>query len=195
MNVPGYITHYYDSERKPFMNIMDISPSEREPVINKLNQGYDRGYTSRAFPQWYLTQRKKAEIKIKDQFVKMGGYTDRDSPIYFTLGKSQVWENMYLDRTRFISLNVIQSHPEIFYSLGDSIWCFAESEDPNQRWSNQWFQGTLYDYKDMTNILKRLNIDSFDQQSLFKQKIAFIEAFVWSENVLNELLLFNQVKV
>lgn len=188
-NVPDFLTHYYDSERSPFLNLISADDSVRERIISDLNSLHASGRSNRAFPGWYMSQRRKAEDKIKELFIQKGGTAELNAPYYFTLGESDRWVNTYFDRTRSVKVKLIEDHPEVLYSIGDSVWCFAESEDPTQSWTNQWFQGKLYTRKEVNDILESLNIDLNVPGSLTGKRIGYIEAFVWSDRVLKELLM------
>lgn len=195
MKTPNFLTHYYDSESKPFLNIMDLFEDERLPIITSLNSKYEKGLTRRAFPEWYLIQRKNAEKRIRELFIEKGGKPNRNSPHYFCLGKSNLWTKTYLERTKFVSIPISNDEPDIFYSIGDSLWCFAKSEDPNQKWENQWFQGTLFTLDEVEAILEELEIDLHKPETLQGKKIGYIEAFIWCDKTLNDLLIKNNVSL
>jgi hypothetical protein len=191
MRIPDFITHYHYHDRKPFLNIMDLNDEERFPIVEELNLRMERGEVKRGFPDWYFIQRRNAESKMRRLFIERGGKPERNSPHYFTLGQSEIWKDIYHHNISSIELSIPPDFPHLYFSLGDSVWCFAESKDPNQQWENQWFQGMLYNYSEVGLILKELKIDLHKPETILGKKIGFVEAFIWSDRDLEYLIEFN----
>lgn len=185
--VPNFITHYYYPDKKPFRNIMDIDEEERIPIVKELNLRMERGETQRGFPDWYFVQRKKAEEKLLESVIKKGLIPERIRPYYFVLGSSNHIEQIYNHNCSSIALSFPENFDNLFFSIGDSLWCFADSEDPTQKWKNQWFQGQLYNFSEVCKILNELAIDLNKPETILGKRIGLVEAFIWSDQDLNTL--------
>lgn len=188
MQVPDFITHYYYPDKLPFQNLIDLPEKEFAPVVMELNSRYERGETKRAFPNWYFPQRREAELKLRQLHNEKGIITERESPHYFVLGRSPALEWIYNNNFKTIELPVKEIASGLLFSIGDTLWTMAKSQDPSQTWENKWYQGKLYSYQETIEIIRELNIDIHDFESLRKTRIAFIETFIWSDQELNRLL-------
>jgi hypothetical protein len=192
IEVPKFITHYHYPDKQPFQNLMSVEENERMKIANELNERYERGETQRAFPYWYFIQREKAEQRLRESYIERGGKPELAVPYYFMLGHSEKFEQIYKGNFKKIKLSIPADFPNLHFSIGDSLWTFAKSEQPNQHWENQWFQGKLYNYNETVDILKKLEIDPSCQHSLREKKVGFVEALIWSDKDLQELLEYNK---
>lgn len=188
MMLPDHITHYHYPDKKPFLNICDLSAEELKAVVSELNERHRKGETKRAFPDWYFLQRREAELKLQQLFREKGGNPQRSSPHYFVLGKSPLLEWIYNHNFMTVEIPLKEIRSELYFSLGDSLWTMAESQNPEQQWQNKWYQGHLYNYSETMEIIKEIQLDLGDESSLKKNAIAFVETFIWSDHELHTLL-------
>jgi len=184
-----YITHYYLPDRKPFLNLSDLSGKKLKDVLDELNQKQLDGSIKRIFPDWYLSQREEAEKNLLKSFIKKGGKPDRKSPHYFCLGKSKGIEFGFNNNFKTIELPISLIKKEIMFSLGDTLFTFSKSYNDKIKWENEWYQGKLYNYEETIQIIEQLNLDLNDTESLHKNKIACIEGMIWSDKILKKALL------
>jgi hypothetical protein len=88
--VPDYITHYYLADKKPFLNLSDLSESELASVMGDLNGRRTSAPSfKRIFGRRYMQMRKLTEEKLRRLFIEAGGQPERQVPHYFVLGKSE----------------------------------------------------------------------------------------------------------
>jgi hypothetical protein len=191
IEVPTFITHYHYPDKEPFQNLMNVEKSERTRIARELNERYKRGETQRAFPDWYFIQREKAEKRLRETYIDRGGAPELKVPYYFMLGRSEKFEQIYNGNFNQIMLTIPTDFPNLYFSIGDSLWTFAKSEQSTQHWENQWFQGKLYNYLETVEILNQLDIDPSCQHSLREKKVGFVEALIWSDMDLQKLLEYN----
>lgn len=191
MQIPDFITHYHYPDRKPFQNIMDLSEEERVPVVTELNKRYQRAECQREFPEWYFEQRRKAEERLRQVLISKGGKPERTSPHYFVLGRSPRLEQIYNYNFGSISFRLPPGYDNIYFSLGDSLWTFTDPVEVEKHWENQWFQGVLYTYNEVCEVLRELRIDLEDQSALERHNIGFVEAQIWSDSDLEKLVEYN----
>jgi len=188
MIIPNYITHYYLPDKEPFLNLSDLSEEEMKPVIDDLEKRHLDGKIKRVFPDWYLLQRKEAEGNLLKAYIKQGGNPERNTPHYFTLGRSKGIELAYNNDFKKIELPIHLKEKNILFSIGDTLFTFSKSHTEKIKLENKWYQGKLYNYEETIEILKELKLDIEDSESLKTHNVACIEALIWSDKLLNSML-------
>jgi len=189
--IPDFITHYYLPDKKPFLNLSDLSKEEMDPIVKELNRRADEGKIHRGFPNWYFPQRKEAEKNLRKAFIEKGGNPKRKAPHYFTLGKFFDLEWDYKNDFKTVEIPIELVKSKLMFSIGDTILTFAKQHNPNaeKKWINQWFQGKLYDYKETVDIIRKIGLDIDNEESFNELKVFCIETFIWCDDELNELLI------
>ncbi len=185
---PSTIVHYYLPDKEPFQNLFDLEASELESVAAELNKRKEEGLSNRGFPDWYFKQRVVAEQALRKAYIEKGGNPKRKSPHYFTLGRSIGFEWVYKENFKTIEIPIALVESELYFSIGDTLWTFAESHNPDAKWENKWYQGKLYNYRETLEILNELKVDLSCDSSINKHKIFCIETFIWSDTELKSLL-------
>lgn len=183
MTVPDYLVHYHYKDKPPFLNLSDLPEAGRGEVISALNRRHEKGEIRRHFPDWYMPQRLEAEKNLREHFLAKGGKPQRQSPHYFTLGFSPLFERMYEGSAERV-IRKVQDFGEdaLCFCLNDSLWTMASSHDPAQQFRNRWFEGTVYSYAETVSILTALGLDVENQTSLSENKISFVEGLVWQDD-------------
>lgn len=188
MEISNYVTHYYLPDKQPFLNLSDLSGEKLKQVVEELNQRQAKGKIKRIFPEWYLSQRKEAEKNLLKSFVNKDGNPERESPHYFCLGKSKGIEFGYNNNFKTIELPVELLRKEMMFSLGDTLFTFSKPYNDKMKWKNKWYQGKLYNYDEVVEIMKQLNLDINKKESLNKNNIACVEGLIWSDSILKKAL-------
>jgi hypothetical protein len=185
--IPNFIRHYHLIDKEPFLNLSDLSEEERAPIVQELKERKVSGETHRGYPDWYFVQRKEAEQNLRKAFIAKGGKPQRQSPHYFTLGRSIGYEWMYKDKFQTIDILLSAIKSELYFSIGDTLWTFARSHNPEVTFEKKWFQGKLFTYEETSEIIKELELDLEDHDSVNSHNIFVIECFIWSDEELSEL--------
>ena len=181
------IVHYYLPDKEPFQNLYDLPEKQRQGVIDELNKRKHNGKANRGYPDWYFPQREEAEEALRKAFKAKGQTPERQSPHYFTLGKSIAFEWLYKDNFHTVEIPVEACKSELLFSIGDTLWTFANSRNPEVKWTNKWYQGQLYNHKETLEIIREIGVDMNSHQSINEHQIFCIETFIWSDNELKEL--------
>jgi len=92
---PNFITHYYLSDRLPFLSLSDLEGDINNPVFQEMlnRHASDQSY-NRRFGTNYLKTRISVENKLRDLFIQRGGRPKRQYPIYFVLGESKWFQHL-----------------------------------------------------------------------------------------------------
>lgn len=157
-------------------------------MVAKLNERKESGGSNRGFPTWYFEQRKEAESNLRQAFINKGGNPERTSPHYFTLGRSIGYEWIYKNNFKTVEIPIDLVENDLYFSIGDTLWAFAKSRNPEVDWKNKWYQGKLFSYKETVELVKELNVDLESHGSINRHQIFCIETFIWSDDELNSLL-------
>ena len=184
-----HLVHYYLPDKKPFQNLSDLPVFERDKIAIELNERANKGLMKRAYPNWYFEQRKEAEENLKKEVIRLGGNPKRNSPHYFCLGKSLGMEFVYNNDFKTLIVPIKDIKSEIYFSIGDTLWTFAKSKNPDQKWENKWYQGKLYNYKETIEIIKKIKLDINSPDSLNSNQVFHIEALVWSDEEIEKLII------
>lgn len=183
-----HLVHYYLPNKVPFQNLSDLSLKERKIVSTELNDRAEKGLMKRTFPNWYFEQRKEAEGNLKKEAIRLGEKPQRDSPHYFSLGQSLGMEFMYNNDFRALVVPVKDIKSNIYFSIGDTLWTFAENKNSDQKWKNKWYQGQLYNYEEALEIINKIKLDLKSSKSLNRNQVFHIEALIWSDEEIQNII-------
>ncbi len=186
--IPDFLVHYYLPHRNPFQNLSDLNPIQKKHIVQTLNKEHKNGLMKRAFPKWYFEQRAEAEKNLKKAAIKLGENTNRNSPHYFCLGRSIGMEYVYNNNYKKIVVPLRDINCNIYFSIGDTLWTFAKSKNPKQKWKNKWYQGKLYNYEETIKIIKDIKLDLGSKESLNSNNVFNIEALIWSDDEIKNIL-------
>ena len=68
-----FLYHYYESERKPFMNLSELSFDNAKDILEDLKNTNPAFFDLKEVgTDWFLNRRKYLEEKIRDLFIKKG---------------------------------------------------------------------------------------------------------------------------
>lgn len=116
---PNYLTHYYEKEYGPFLNLSMLDLDKAEKLLEKIRQENNRFASKR--DKNYLTFRAALEEKIRDLFIQKGGKPVRHKPHYMILGSCPWLLDWYVDGASIsFPLNKIPTD-QISFTYGDSF--------------------------------------------------------------------------
>jgi hypothetical protein len=188
LKIPDTIFHYYLPDKQPFQNLYDLDKKKRAKIVSEMNDRKENGQSNRGFPEWYFEQREEAEKNLRKAYAERGGNPQRTSPHYFTLGRSISYEWIYKNEFRTVEIPIDLVKNDLCFSIGDTLWTFAKSRNPKVFFENKWYQGKMYSYKETCEIIKEIQVDLLDHDSINQHQIFCIETFIWSDEELNTLL-------
>lgn len=168
MEIPTFITHYSRSE--PFRSITSLSEDNWENVIRELTEETAWGLSRFKDPE-YLNRRKQVEIRMRQEFVRMGGAPEISNPIYFFLGRSKSFEEREFNIGYMVSLSNISSE-KITFTYGDSLLAWDEDykSQSGPKYQNS-LCSKLFRMEALTNL--------FCHKDFPKESPLHIEAQLW----------------
>ena len=184
MNIPDYLTRYYQKGEYPFMSLNDLSLHEANEV--KRRHCRRTGIGDFYAQDDYLVHRREIEKWIHRELQKLGGKPENEVPVYMTLGESP--EGMYDIRTelqkngeeikipiRGIDLSAVT------FTYPDSMYEFVEDADGKITSGRRTNTPRVYTYKDLPAIIQKYRI--------YENYRFNIEAQVWNREMLHRYWL------
>lgn len=181
------LTHYYLPDRKPFLNLSSLKEDEVNIVLAELREKTKRGESKRVFMDWYVEERKKSELLIREMFISKGGRPEKNYPHYFILGQSLIQKSTHLNMQEItISLNEIPTEL-ISFTYPDSMASFDLEKDEKYKMP---YHGKVFNRKELENIIKEYGMpaDEIGMTSRYGYP-KYIEAQLWSDKPIEKFLL------
>lgn len=185
-----YLTHYYKSGTIPFKSLSAMPETE---AIKKMNELYvDNALWGRfKDPTWYLRERKKTELWLKEQFIFKGGSPQEDYPIYMVLGKcEQIERNMEEENIAKIRIPLTHfKEEEISFTYIDSMFSFQLSRDKSSEYYQPEYHGKVFILSEIKSILEEKGLPEEGWWgNLPDDFIPYIEAQAWNHKILRGYL-------
>ena len=172
--IPGYVTHYYLGDRRPFLNLSDLDRERRDAVMQELIALRHAGRQARPFGARYAKWRQLTESRLRELFILAGGRPERDAPHYFVLGESRWFSGLAEDmRSVKVPLSHLSGETTSF-TLLDSFGAmgfgpgfgFPDRALPHQR--------QVYRLDEMQNVVERFGMPSGNDEE-------YVEVQVWAD--------------
>ena len=180
MNIPDFLTRYYQKGEYPFMSLNDLPLEE----ANMVKTGYCKKNRIGDFyaQDDYLLHRKEIESWIYNELIRLGGNPVNNVPIYMVLGESPEGE---FD----IRVELQQNAGEIKIPLGeidlsavsftypDSMYEHVVDDDGNLVSAGRTNTPRVYLYEDLPPVVRKYRM--YDNYRFN------IEAQVWNREMLD----------
>jgi len=184
MNVPAFLTRYYQKGEYPFMSLNDLPFEE----ANRVKRAYCIKNNIGLFyaQDDYLVHRKEIEKWLYNELVRLGGKTANDVPVYMTLGESPEGEfdirtdlQKNADEIR-IPLEEIDL-AVVTFVYPDSMYELVQDADGKIIDGKRTNTPEVYLYRDLPELYKKYRVD--------EQNVFSIEAQVWNREMLHQYWL------
>jgi len=177
-----YLTHYYRFGSKPFMTLSAISDDESLKIMNKLymdNEIWGRFKK----PEVYLSERKKCEKWLKEEFIKKGGTPKQEYPIYTVLGVSEkIEKHMIKDKIGKVQIPLsIFEKNEVSFTFIDSMYSKFLVENKTHEHYIADYHGKVFTYDEISKIIdEKGELKKGWWGKLPDDFFPYIEAQVWN---------------
>ena len=184
MDVPVFLTRYYQKSEYPFMSLNDLSFEEANRV--KLAHCKKNGIGLFYAQDDYLVHRKEIERWMYKELIRLGGRPVNDVPVYMILGESPQGEfdiRADLQKNaeeiripiREIDLSAVTFvYPDSMYELVED----ANGKIIDGRRTNT---PRVYIYRDLPELIRKYRV--------YEQNRFSIEAQVWNREMLHKYWL------
>ncbi|MEO0468726.1 MAG: hypothetical protein AAF206_03825 [Bacteroidota bacterium] len=188
-NIPASIFHYHLPDKKAFLNLSDLTQSERTVIVEDLEKRRQAGEIKRWFPDWYFLQRAEAEANMRQVLEGKGESISRKAPHYFSLGRSKGIEMGYGDKYALVEIPVQLVKETAWFTIGDNIWTFSQAYTDLMQWENRWYHGQLFRYDELVDVIAQIGLDLGDPASMAILNVPCVEAMIWSDEDLESVLV------
>lgn len=176
---PSFLTHYYLSDRKPFLNLSSLKEVDLNTVLEELRHKTEIGENKRMFSDWYVAERKISEVHLKKEFLKKGGIIEKEYPHYFVFGESLIQKNL-AKNTKEIKLE-LDKLPlnKISFTYPDSMATMVLKDD---EFYKKPYHGKVFTYSEIIEVIKEFGFpkDEIAKTPKFHFPL-YIEAQLWSD--------------
>jgi len=181
MNVPDFLTRYYQKGGYPFLSLNDLPFEEANRI--KLAYCKKNGIGKFYAQDDYLIHRKEIERWIYQELIRLGGKPVNEVPVYMTLGESPEGE--------FDIRSELQKNAEeiripireidlsaVTFTYPDSMYEFIVDAEGNITGGGRTNTPEVYMYRDLTPVIQKYRI--YDNYRFN------IEAQVWNREMLHK---------
>ena len=187
MNIPDFITRYYQKDEYPFLSLNDLPLDE----ANRIKGAYCKKNNIGKFyaQEDYLIHRKEIENWIYRELIRLGGHPADTVPVYMALGESPQSEYDIRDELQ-------QNAEEIKIPLGeidlsvvsftypDSMYQHVVDDDGNIISAGRTNSPVVYTYEDLPAVVEKYRV--------YENYRFNIEAQVWDRAMLHRHWLKNK---
>lgn len=190
--LPTFITHYYEADYGPFLNICDLDDEQIEAltaVEKDANTAFNRFAMGPDFFRW----RRAADDLLIRSYTEKFGFSPQGRPFYALLGSFDKTLTMFRNgRQVLLEVDDFQEHELTFmypdhahltsYHGSDAPPLFYQ---PPPGWGQQQFWGRLFTYPELRHEYSELGIDSMMASHQARDGWAgcYVEAHLWRRDL------------
>jgi hypothetical protein len=181
-----FLTHYYLTDRPPFLNLSALPEEELKNVLEELREKTKRGESKRVFMDWYVNDRKASEKRILSEFISKGGKPEKTFPHYFVLGESKIQKSTAPDMQEIIIPLKEISSEFISFTYPDSMASFDLEKDPKYQMP---YHGKVFTLEEIKEVIREYKMPS--DELGFTSRYGYpkyIEAQLWSDKPIGKYL-------
>jgi len=171
--MPTFVTHYYEDDRGPFLNICDLNDEALRKLVDSEKQA-DTAFNRFSLGSDFIDWRRSADDLLVRAYTEKFGFSPRARPYFATLGSFDKTLTMFRDG-RKTTLKIAEfddheltfmypdhSHLTTFYGVDTPHLFYQPPED----WQNQPLWGRLFTFSELCTEYSALGIGSRIQSHL-----------------------------
>ncbi len=180
MNIPDYLTRYYQKGEYPFMSLNDLPLEQANRIKTEYctKNGIGKFYAQ----DDYLLHRREIENWIYHELIRLGGKPVNDVPVYMTLGETLPGEH---DIRRELQQNAQEIKiplseidlSVVSFTYPDSMYEHVVDEAGNLVSAGRTNTPCVYQYNDLVDVARKYR--------LYENYGFGIEAQVWDREMLH----------
>jgi hypothetical protein len=174
-NFPPYLSHYYEADIGPFVNLSDIPIAEAEACLAQIRKAGQTLASQRSVD--YLSIRKQLEAEVRNLFIQKGGKPARKHPHYMILG-SCPWVLSWYQDGRELRIPLDQfSSKNISFTYGDTFPAMRYQDDRSYR-------GQVYCLEELPGLVLQFGLPQDWNPDGKLGPDRYIEAQIWDDTPL-----------
>lgn len=176
--------HYYEESRGPLRSISDLSDEEAESVLQRIRTEKPDIFLAKR-PEDYVQKRRRFEGILRNEFIKMGGCPERNTPHYFVVEQCPFFEKMY-EKTAWITVDTDElDMSQVSFTYGDSHPTFSGNTKDGKEYRNR-----LYNFEEIQEIIKKYGLPQIWNPDFKYGPECYVEVQVWTDRGLEKWLKF-----
>lgn len=188
MKLPSFITHYYEADYGPFLNICDLD-EDQISALTSVEKNADTAFNRFAIGPDFFRWRRAADDLLIRAYTEKFGFPPLARPFYAVLGSFDKTLTMFRNGRKVI-LNVdrFQEH-ELTFMYPDHAHLISHYgsdapslfHQPQPSLEHLPFWGRLLTYNDLRDEYSELGIDSMIERHQARDGWAgcYVESHIW----------------
>ncbi len=177
--VPGFLTHYYERARGPFVNLSDLPLNEAEAVLDAIRRRGDVFASQRA--PGYLRIRRELEDRVRALFIAKGGQPRRERPHYMILDACLWLLSWYTDGCALCVPLAAFDPGTVSFTFGDTF--------PAMRYQDgKPYRGQVYTLDELPELIRVHGLPQEWNLDGARGPDRYIEAQVWDDAPIRQYL-------
>ena len=174
--------HYFEREKGPFRSISDLSDEDGEKVLEQIRKDKPDVFLAKR-PSDYLQKRRRFEAILRNEFIKIGGRPERDTPHYMVVEEVPFFEKWY-EHTASIIIDTDELDTSMLsFTYGDSHPTFSGNVKDGKEYRNR-----LYSFEEIQNIIDKYGLPQEWNPDFKYGQECYVEVQVWTDRGLEKWL-------
>jgi hypothetical protein len=170
--VPSFLSHYYEEECGPFLNLSDLPLSDAEVVQEQIRKD-GRTFASKR-PTDYVRVRRELEDRVRQEFIRKGGRPQRERPHYLVVGDCP-WLTTWYRRGRVVRIPMEAVEASIIsFTYGDLFPAMRVSD-------GRPYRGQVYTLEELPLLIHTFGLPQVWNANGRGGPERYIEAQLWSD--------------
>ncbi len=179
-----YLYHYYERKTGPFVSLSGLPLGEAQRLQDQLKAANKTFAAQRN--ERYLARRQYLEQLVRSRFIEKGGQPIRSTPHYMVIGECP-WLASWYEESAYIKVPITAFDMQtVSFTYGDTFPTFSPHVTDGLE-----YRQMVYTYPEILDIIDRYGLpqDSFPVHAPIFAQPAYVEAQVWSDALIKDLLL------
>ncbi|MCH6256745.1 hypothetical protein MLD52_09315 [Puniceicoccaceae bacterium K14] len=191
MNLARHISHYFEKEYGPLLNICNLDDTDTESLV-QCEKNLDRGFNRFAHGKEFFDFRKLADDLLLELYTRKFKRKPERRPYYAVLGDADVIGGLYRDPHKLcIPIEEFEEHevtfmcPDHFHLVGlskvktEKSFGFQVPDDYDQE--KYPYFGKLLTYNELHNGIRELKISTYlAERKRSNDWYRYVEAQIWA---------------
>jgi hypothetical protein len=190
--LPSFVTHYFERDRGPFLNVCDISDAQLDSVI-ETERNASTAFNRFALGAEFFEFRRAADDLLIESYRKKFNKEPEGRPFYGVLGEFDKTLGMYRDGQKIrLSVSDFESDQITFmYPDHAHLISYSGSAAPQlfyqlpPDWKRQAFWGQLFTYQEICDEYFSSGIGDMIESWISRDGWAgcYVEAHIWNRSL------------
>jgi hypothetical protein len=182
MNLPDFVTHYFERDKGPFRNICDLSDAEIASIVASERHA-NTAFNRFAFGPDFFKIRCAADDLLMQKYSEKFGTPPPTRPYFAVLGEYDRTMTMYRDgRSLRIDISTLApQHITFMYPDHFNLVWSKGLFTPNFSYSYQPFHDLLFSYSELPAAITQYGLSPLMAQAKRQEMwvSSYIEAHIW----------------